>query len=226
MKNSEFIAVIVIVLVAVSAIGGMFYYFRTRTGTVYSPTSVSTNQPSSSGLPIWHTFDNVFNSNCNPDNCLSAYYTVSSGCDLGTTVLTCSYAGTSYYGYIELGASVQYCNLQPNGAIPEVNGTLVPYLGCVLSRAPLNFLFSNLLTLSGSGNSIQMWAGSFGPQVTVYPTENYQRYSCSYQGSGAMNCDYQGSVYSGTSFDYCNIGTAIQVNGEPVPLGDCLLPRN
>ena len=160
-----------------------------------------------------------------PSNCLAATYPVSSDCQYDSSgLLTCSYGGSPYYGYVGLGASVTYCNISPNGAIPNVNGTLVPYLGCVLSRAPLTQLFSDLYTLSGSGPSISMWGTSMN-QVTVFPTANFQTYSCSYQPMGTLTCNYLGMTYSGGTTNACNLGTPIQVNGEPVPSDACVLQR-
>ncbi len=193
------------------------------------------SQPSSSELPIWHTFNNIFNGNCLPDICSYENNFVLPNCGLYSTLLTCNYKGTSYYGYYESGGFIQYCNISPNGVIPEVNGTSVPYLGCVLSRAPINYLFSDLYSLTGSGTSISMLGGAggvFAGQVTVYPTENFQLDSCSVQtniGStptGNITCDYLGSVYSGLTSNTCNVGTPIQVNGIAIPLDACMLQRN
>lgn len=202
------------------AIGGLAFFSWNNSQT---PTSTkSTSQSGTGQAPIWHTFDNVFSASCNPDNC-GYNIPVSSDCELGGAILTCSYEGASY-----LGSYSTYCNTSPNGVIPTVNEVLVPYLGCELSRAPITHLFSDLYTLSGSGSSMTMW-GPSSNQVTVFPTQNYQLDACSYPTglwSNMLTCSYLGMVYSGVTSDVCNLGTPIQVNGEPVPAGACMLQRN
>jgi hypothetical protein len=225
--------VVVVILVAAGAIGGMLFYFKNNPHA--SVSNKSTSQSSIGELPMWRTFDNVFNANCLPTNCFGVSNYVSSNCELEGAVLTCTYEGTAYYGYFESGGSVQYCNVLSNGVIPEVNGILVPYLGCVLSRAPIAYLFSDLYTLSGSGSSISMMGpleGGYLNYVTVYPTDNFQWYSCSVQmnglglPTGTLTCNYLGSVYSGTTSSLCNLGTPVQINGVPIPADACMLQRN
>lgn len=223
---------VVVILVGATAVGGLLFYFKNNQQTPAS--TMNTSQSSTGELPIWHTFDNVFNANCLPTTCYSGGSYVSSNCELVGSVLTCTYKGTAYHGYFELGLTAPYCNISPSGVIPEMNGTLIPYLGCVLSRAPVNYLFSDLYTLSGSGSSISMWGpleGGYYTEVTVYPTEDFQLYSCSYTsqlwvGSGELTCNYLGMVYSGATPSVCNLGTPIQLNGEPIPAGACMLQRN
>jgi hypothetical protein len=198
---------VIVLVVAAGAIGGLLYYFRNNP---QNPTSNgSTSQASTGEPPIWHTFDNVYNGNSN--------------CQIGATVVTCIYDGTSYYG-IDSGIYPQDCNVSPNGAIPIVNGTSVPYRGCVLSRAPVDELFSDLYTLSGSGASISMWSIS-NTLVTVFPTANFQQHSCSYGSFSTLTCSYLGMVYAGNPANVCNLGTPIQLNGEPIPTGSCMLQR-
>jgi len=201
------IGIVVTVIVVLILVVGM--------GLIPLAGNSGTNQ-----LPIWHTFDNVFGADCNPSNCASNSYAVSSDCGLDVNfLLTCHYEGTPYYG-----SFFDYCNTQPNGVIPSVNGTLVPYLGCVLSRAPITKLFSDLYSLSGQGSSISM-VGYSGNNVTVFLTPNFRLNSCSYQ-YGYVSCDYLGIVYSGQTSNVCNLGTPIQVSGASVPAGACVLQRN
>lgn len=207
-----------------------------------SPTQIQSPVATATGeAPIWHTFTNVFDPNCNPNNCASNYYPVSSNCSYGTSVLTCTYDGTTYYGYETLPYTLTLlpdCNVRPNSVIPQVNGTSVPYLGCVLSRAPITRVFSNLYTLNGSGPQISL-AGSSGNQVIVYPTETFKSDSCSFQStggiangvwypgaSGILTCSYLGFTYTGATPSTCHLGTPIQVNGQPVPSDSCVLTRN
>lgn len=240
MKNSEFAVALVVVLVAAGAVGGMLFYFRIQGAS--SPNQTQNPTTTLAGeAPVWHIFTNVFDTSCNPGNCFSNYYAVSSNCNYGASILTCNYNGAVYYGYEyspSTSALLPDCNVRPNGVIPQVNGTPVPYLGCILSRAPITQLFSNLYTLSGSGSQISM-ADSSGNQVIVYPTGVFQSDSCTYQsmggivngywnpnGSGTLTCTYLGTTYSGVTPSTCNLGTPIQVNGQPVPSDSCVLTRS
>ena len=238
MKTFTFAIILVAVVIVGSGVAGTFFYLHNQVSTSHNQGQLASN---SSGAPIWHTFTNVFEAGCNPVNCGSNYYIVSSNCNYGTNTLTCSYDGIAYYGYggaLSTPVAMVYCNLNPNGVIPQVNGTSVPYLGCILSRAPITQTFSGLYTLSGSGSQISM-ADSNGNQIPVYPTSVFQSDSCSYQstggvvngfwspdGSGILTCVFLGMSYSGETPSTCNLGIPIQVNGQAVPQDSCILTRN
>jgi hypothetical protein len=203
----------------------VFLYFHSHTGSSNSQTTNNNPQPIQSSVvetPDWQTFSNIFPSSCNPGNCYSNYYSTSSNCTYDGSVLTCSYQGTAYYGFL------YDCNLHPNGAIPQVNGESVPYLGCILGKAPINWTFSNIYTLSGQGQSYTVWAPlnsqGYIQQATMYPTSSFQTYSCSVNPN-TITCSYLGASYSGTPAGDCNLGTPVQINGQPIPSGSCILQR-
>jgi DnaJ domain len=184
--------------------------------------------------PVWHSFSGVFDASgqltkegCslqNVQHVINGYGSVITA----TTVVACSYHGSPYTGYYGTD-----CNLQASGRIPSINGTLVPYNGCVLSTAPLSSIFSTIFTLGGKTNSSIPIYSNRVVIANMTPTDNWSAYRCSLTSDnatrtdGPLICTYLGVRYEAANIlQLCNLGTPIQVNGVPVPSGSCNMQRS
>jgi len=186
--------------------------------------------------PVWHPFGGVFS---------SSGELASEDCSLGNlqpilggtaaqrmtpqSTVSCSYHGQNYQGVIGTD-----CNLTPTGPIPSINGTLVPYNGCVLSYAPLNYMFSGLfnLTAKATNASLAVYSNQ-AVLANITTTTAWKNYHCSMASdnrtktSGPMSCYYLGIPYSAIDpVTVCEFRTPIQVNGAAMPQGACMLQRS
>jgi hypothetical protein len=133
----------------------------------------------------------------------------------------------NYIGYV-----LTDCDFQPTGPIPSINGTLVPYLGCELSYAPLQRIFTGLFNVtSHSKSSIPVFQGS-KIIVNITLASNLMAQDCAYQPSadarenGIFVCKYLGISYATSDIiQDCNFGIPIQVNGIPIPQDSCMADR-
>ena len=184
--------------------------------------------------PVWNTFNGVFDSggaaareDCPVTNLLpnivGSRTIIWSG-----SVVTCTYHGFPYIGYVGTD-----CFTRGSSSDPYINGTSVPNQGCVLSRAPLNNTFTDIFTFSGStsSKSVQVYASN-KVVANITGTSNWVANHCSFSSNnstktnGEMKCVLLGVTY-GTSdiLRFCNVSGGLQVNGVPVPQGSCILPR-
>jgi hypothetical protein len=126
------------------------------------------------------------------------------------------------------------CNLTPTGPIPLINGTLVPYDGCVLSYAPLNYMFSGLFNLTAQATNASLVVYSNQAVLAnITQTAAWKNYHCSMTSdsktktNGLMSCYYLGVTYSTPDpVTDCRFQVPIQVNGVAVPQGACMLQRS
>jgi hypothetical protein len=188
--------------------------------------------------PVWHTFQGVFESGssgpmmvlggaCSLQGTLSVLGIPTSNIGPSTTV-NCSFRGATYVGYVNTD-----CNLQATGTILSINDTLVPYLGCRVSYAPLQMAFPGLYTLTGKAKgSVPVYQGS-NIIANLSLASNLKTESCSYypatasQTNGFFACDYLGITYAASNMiQDCYVGTPIEVNGIPAPLGGCIADRD
>jgi len=214
------VAIVVIVLLVVVAI---VVVFPSDIKDLFAP------------APVWHSFSSVFDvsgtlvlESCSLEN-LQPIIGGLGGTVTPTSVVVCSYRGADYFGYYGTD-----CNLMPSGPIPVINGTKVPYDGCVLSTAPLNYMMIGIFTISNepSNKSIQIWSNH--KQIAdISPTGNWTGSHCSLKPSnatvsvGTLRCTYLGIPFITSSvLTDCNLGAPIQVNGVPVPGGSCDLQRS
>jgi len=187
--------------------------------------------------PVWHSFGGIFS---------NSGELVSEDCKVGNTqpilggingvqkmtpesTISCSYKGEDYLGVIGTD-----CNLTPSGPIPSVNGTLIPYDGCVLSFAPLNYLFTGLFittTRANSGTLTVYSDNAIVANITIGTA--WKNFQCSLasdnmtKSTGSLACSYLGVPYVSTNFTTaCNFGNPIQVNGVAIPYGGCMLQRS
>jgi hypothetical protein len=183
--------------------------------------------------PVWHSFSGVFDSEtalelegCTVQGLLNPINTAMGKVYSGT-VVTCSYHGASYTGYFGTD-----CNMVATGRIPAINGTLVPYEGCVLSMAPLDYDFVGIYTLgTGSNSSIPIYSNQkVSANMTASPA--WKTFGCSLtannatKSNGPMSCRYLGVPYQTSNIQgACNLGIPIEVSGVPVPTDSCILPR-
>jgi hypothetical protein len=186
--------------------------------------------------PVWHPFSGVFD---------GSGQLASEGCSLkdlqpvlagvggidrvtATSVVVCSFHGTSYVGYYGTD-----CNLNPTGPIPSINGSQIPFDGCVLSTAPLNYTFTGIFNLDAkSNNSIQIYSAQ-RIIANMTPAQSWKTYGCSLKtdnmtkSNEPLACRYMGVVYLASDvLQTCNLGTPIQVYGVPIPSGSCNLERS
>ncbi len=183
-------------------------------------------------VPVWHSFPGVFDGShtlasedCELQHTLPGIQGIPTDNIGPQTTVTCAFHSTSYIGYV-----MKDCDLQPTGPIPSVNATLVPYLGCELSYAPLQSVFSGLFVANANG-SIPVYenskvvanislASTMGPQGCSYHPASVARVN------GVFVCNYMGIAYVATNIiQDCNVGTPIQVNGVPIPTGGCMADR-
>jgi hypothetical protein len=186
--------------------------------------------------PVWHPFGGVFSSSgelASEDCSLGNLKPILGGTNAQKitpqSTVSCSYDGQNYQGVIGMD-----CNLTPTGPIPSINGTLVSYDGCVLSYAPLNYIFSGLFNLTTRATSASL--AVYSNQVVlanITTTAAWKNYHCSMTSdnrtktNGPMSCSYLGIPYSTMdSVMVCKFQTPIQVNGVAIPQGACMLQRS
>jgi len=221
---SRRIIVVIIAIAAVLIVGSLVVLFP--------PTFLGEFGPA----PVWHPFGGVFSSSdglASEDCSLGNLQPVLGGLNAGKmtpqSTVSCSYHGQNYQGVVSTD-----CNLTPTGPIPSINGTLVPYDGCVLSYAPLNYMFSGLFNLTAKATNASL--AVFSNQAVlanITTTAAWKNYHCSMTSdnktktNGPMSCYYLGIPYSTTDpVMVCKFRTPIQVNGVAIPQGACMLQRS
>jgi len=186
--------------------------------------------------PVWHPFGGVFSSSgelasedCSLGNLQPILGGTSAEKMTPQSTVACSYHGQDYQGVVGTD-----CNLTPTGPIPAINGTLVPYDGCVLSYAPLDYMFSGLFNLTARATSASLVVYSNQAVLAnITTTAAWKDYHCSISSdnktktSGPMSCYYLGIPYSTTDpLTVCEFRTPIQVNGVAISQGACMLQRS
>ena len=221
---SRRIIVVIIAIAAVLIVGSLVVLFP--------PTFLGEFGPA----PVWHPFGGVFSSSdglASEDCSLGNLQPVLGGLNAGKmtpqSTVSCSYHGQNYQGVVSTD-----CNLTPTGPIPSINGTLVPYDGCVLSYAPLNYMFSGLFNLTAKATNASL--AVFSNQAVlanITTTAAWKNYHCSMTSdnktktNGPMSCYYLGIPYSTTDpVMVCKFRTPIQVNGVAIPQRACMLQRS
>lgn len=188
--------------------------------------------------PVWHTFQGVFESGnsvpvfvsggaCSLQGTLSVVGIPTLTIEPTTTAI-CSYNAETYIGYVDTD-----CNLQATGIILSINGTLVPYMGCRLSYAPLQLVFPDLYTLTHKANDSVPVYKDLNVIANISLASNLKAEGCSYhqatvpKTNGFFTCKYLGITYAESNMvQNCNLGTPIQVNGVAVPLDSCVADRS
>jgi len=186
--------------------------------------------------PVWHPFGGVFSTSdeltsedCSLGNLVPVIGGLNGGTMTPQSTVSCSYHGQNYQGVVGTD-----CNLTPTGPIPSINGTLVPYDGCVLSYAPLDYIFSGLFNMTerATNASLAVYSNQ-AVLANITTTVAWKNYHCSMTSdnrtktNGPMSCHYLGIPYSTTDVvAACNFQTPIQVNGVAVPHGACMLQRS
>jgi len=186
--------------------------------------------------PVWHPFGGVFSSSgalasedCSLGNLQPVLGGLNSGKMTSQSTVSCSYHGQNYQGVVGTD-----CNLTPTGPIPSVNGTLVPYEGCVLSYAPLSYMFPGLfnLTTKATNDSLVVYSNQ-AELANITTTAAWKNYHCSMTSdnrtktNGPLSCYYLEIPYSTTvPAMVCKFRTPIQVNGVAIPQGACMLQRS
>ena len=187
--------------------------------------------------PVWHAFGGVFSSSgqlasedCSVQNTQPILGGINGGQQLTPeSLVVCSFRGQTYQGVIQTD-----CNLVPTGPIPSINATLIPYDGCVLSYAPLNFLFQGLfnVTRKANGTSVAVYSDQV-ILANITTRSGWKDSRCSMvsdnitKTNGPLVCYYLGIPFSGSNLPMaCNFGIPIQVNGVPVSQGSCMLQRS
>jgi len=197
----------------------------------------STFLPGSGPAPVWHPFGGVFSSSgelASEDCSLGNLQPILGGTNAQKltpqSTVSCSYVGQNYQGVIGTD-----CNLTPTGPIPSINGTQIPYDGCVLSYAPLNYIFSGLFNLTAKATSASLTVYSNQAVLAnITTTAAWKNYHCSMTSdnrtrtNGPMSCYYLGVPYSAAAgvVTVCEFRTPIQVNGVAIPQGACMLQRS
>ena len=186
--------------------------------------------------PVWHPFGGVFSSSgdlasedCSLGNLQAVIGGLNGGRLTPLSTVSCSYHGQNYQGVVGTD-----CNLTPTGPIPSINGTLVPYDGCVLSYAPLDNLFTGLFNLTSTATNASLVVYSDGAVLAnITTTAAWASYRCSMTSdnttktNGPMTCYFLGIPYSVTEpVQVCKFNTPIQVNGVAIPEGACMLQRS
>jgi len=182
----------------------------------------------------WHSFSGVFDSqgqlateSCSMQNFGPGFVGIGHTIT-AATIVVCTYHGASYTGYYDTD-----CNVVANGPAYSINGTVIPFDGCVLSVLPLNNIFSGLFTLNSKqmNDSIQIYSNQ-KVIANMTPSLNWKEYRCSLvtdnvtKTNGPLTCAYSGTPYLASDVvQDCNLGTPIQVNGVPVPQDSCNLQR-
>jgi hypothetical protein len=221
---SKRIIIVVLVIAAVLIIGSLVVLFPSTFLSEFGP------------APVWHPFGGVFSSSgelasedCSLGNLQPILGGTSAERMTPQSTVSCSYHGQNYQGVVGTD-----CNLTPTGPIPLVNGTLVPYDGCVLSYAPLYYMFSGLfnLTARATNNSLAVYSNQ-AVLSNITMAAAWKNYHCSMttdnktKTNGPMTCYYLGVRYSATDVvTVCEFRNPIQVNGMVVPQGACMLQRS
>jgi len=219
------IIIAIIAVAAVLVIGSLVVLFPSTFLSEFGP------------APVWHPFGGVFSSSgelasedCSLGNLQPILGGTSAEKMTPQSTVSCSYHGQNYQGVIGTD-----CNLTPTGPIPSINGTLVPYDGCVLSYAPLNYMFSGLFNLTAKATSVSLVVYSNQAVLAnITTTAAWKNYHCSMTSdnrtktNGPMSCYYLGVPYSAAAgvVTVCYLRTAIQVNGVAIPQGACMLQRS
>jgi hypothetical protein len=214
----------IIGIVAVLVVGGVVVLFPSTFLGQFGP------------APVWHPFGGVFTSSsdlasedCSLGNLQPILEGLNGAKITPQSTVSCSYHGQNYQGVIGTD-----CNLTPTGPIPSINGTLIPYDGCVLSYAPLNYMFSGLfnLTAKATNTSLAVYSNQ-AVFANITTTAAWKNYRCSMSSdnmtktNGPMSCYYLGIPYSITEpVAVCDFQTPIQVNGMAIPRGACMLQRS
>jgi len=186
--------------------------------------------------PVWHSFGGVFYSSgelasedCSLGNLQPILGGTSAERMTPLSTVSCSYHNQNYQGVVGTD-----CNLTPTGPIPSINGSLVPYDGCVLSYAPLSYMFSGLFNLTAKATNASLVVYSNKAVLAnITTTASWKNYRCSMTSdnttktNGQMSCYYLGVPYSTTDpVTVCKFQTPIQVNGVAIPQGACMLQRS
>jgi hypothetical protein len=214
----------IIVIVAVLIVGGLAVRFPSTFLGQLGP------------APVWHPFGGVFSSSgelASEDCSLGNLQPILGGTNaqkmIPQSTVSCSYHGQNYQGMVGTD-----CNLTPTGPIPSINGTLVPYDGCVLSYAPLNYMFSGMFNLTARATNAPLVVYSNQAVLAnITTTAAWKNYHCSMTSdnvtktNGPMTCYYLGVPYSTSDIvTVCEFLTPIQVNGVAIPQGACMLQRS
>jgi len=186
--------------------------------------------------PVWHSFGGVFfnsgelaSEDCSLGNLQPILGGTSAERMTPLSTVSCSYHGQNYQGVVGTD-----CNLTPTGPIPSINGTLVPYDGCMLSYAPLSYMFSGLfnLTTKATNTSLAVYS-NHAVLANITTTAAWKNFRCSMtsdnrtKATGPMSCYYLGVSYSAPDpVTVCKFQTPIQVNGVAIPQGACMLQRS
>lgn len=184
--------------------------------------------------PVWHPFSGIFDSSGQfiSESCsLSGLQPILGGiAGIGrivpTSVVACGFHGGTYLGHFGTD-----CNTTPTGVIPSVNGTEIPYGGCVLSLAPLNITINGLFKVQSNGSMPIYVNQKIVANITSTATWKSNRCTITInnqtKADGPLTCLYLGTPYTSSDFvATCNIGTPIQVDGIPIPNGGCNLVRS
>ena len=214
----------IIVVAAVLIVGGLVALFPSTFMSEFGP------------APVWHPFGGVFSTSgelasegCSLGNLQPVLQGLNAGKMTPLSTVSCSYHGQNYQGAIGVD-----CNLAPTGPIPSINGTLVPYDGCVLSYAPLDYLFPGLFNLTARATNATLAVYSNQAVLAnITTTAAWKSYHCSMTSNnetktnGPLSCSYLGVPYSTASVaTVCEFRTPIQVNGVAIPQGACMLQRS
>jgi hypothetical protein len=215
------VAVAAIVAIVVASFAFLYPYLETN---YFGP------------APLYHSFDGVFTN--------SGQLAIES-CSLGDTqpvlqgvggvgrpvafsVISCAFHSASYVGFYGIN-----CNLNPSTQAPVVNGSQVPYDGCVLGRAPLNYTFTGVFSMAGaSHNATDIYnAGKSIANITL--TDSWRSFGCWMpvnnvtRTDGPVSCLYEGVEYVGFSvIQRCNVVASVEAGGSSIPPGSCNLERS
>jgi len=201
---------------------------------------------SQSGPPqLWHSFAGVFINyqplSTNPNSLLA-----STDCNLTSAQIitegllshaaidpnvpiVCSFQSQTYQGIIGTD-----CNLSPTGVIPSINGSQIPYNGCVLSYAPLSYIFSGLFNAKSTATNTSIAVFSNHVIIAnITTTSTWRNYGCSMvsddqnKTNGPISCFYLGIPYSAINLaTSCSFKAPVLANGVEIPQGGCVLQRS
>jgi len=184
--------------------------------------------------PAWHPFTSVFSvtGQVTSDSCsVGDLQPVVGGLGVELTVrsvVTCSFHGAAYLGYFGFD-----CNVSPLGPPRSVNGSQIPYEGCILGQAPLNYTFVGLFSSGPRTNgSIAIYSND-KVVANITATQAWKSFSCSLRSdnatksNGPLTCYYDGEQYLGVGvLQSCDMLNPVQVNGVPIPNDSCNLERS
>jgi len=184
--------------------------------------------------PEWHPFTSVFNisGQVTSDSCsVGDLLPVIGGLGVELTVrsvVTCSFDGANYLGYFGFD-----CNVSPLGPPRSINGSQIPYEGCVLGQAPLNYTFVGIFSPGPKTNGSIAIYGDDKVVANITATQTWKSFLCSMmsdnvsKSNGPLTCDYDGAQYLGLDvLQSCDILNPVQVNGVPIPNNSCNLERS